>query len=46
MTAGPNDTFTGGRYITPLCPDCNAKRGQQIPMKKGITLCKELGANK
>lgn len=46
VTAGPNETFTGGRYITPLCPDCNAKRGQQIPMKKGITLCKELGASK
>ena len=34
----------GGRYITPLCPECNAKRGQQIPVKKGSIIFKELGA--
>lgn len=37
---------TGGRYITPLCPSCNAKRGQQITIKKGSELYKELGATK
>lgn len=46
VTAEPDDTFSGGRYITPLCPDCNAKRGQQVPMRKNINLCKELGAKK
>ena len=46
ITAQEGDSFTGGRYITPLCPECNAKRGKQIPMRKGITLCKELGAKK
>lgn len=34
----------GGRYITPLCPECNAKRGQKIPVKKGSVIFKELGA--
>ena len=34
----------GGRYITPLCPECNAKRGQRIPVKKGSIIFKELGA--
>lgn len=34
----------GGRYITPLCPSCNAKRGQQIPVKKNSKVFKELGA--
>lgn len=46
VTAQEGDSFTGGRYITPLCPECNAKRGKQIPMRNGITLCKELGAKK
>lgn len=33
-----------GRYITPLCPSCNAKRGQKIPVIKGGLIFKELGA--
>ena len=45
VTAQEGDTFPGGRYLTPLCPDCNSKRGKQISMRKGITLCKEVGAN-
>lgn len=42
----PKDAdWQGGRYITPLCPACNAKRGQQIFLRKGSVLCKEVGAN-
>lgn len=39
-----SQTEPGGRYITPLCPECNAKRGQKIPVKKGSVIFKELGA--
>lgn len=38
------DDVPGGRYITPLCPECNAKRGKQIPVKKDSVIFKELGA--
>lgn len=38
------DSLPGGRYITPLCPECNAKRGKQIPVKKDSVIFKELGA--
>lgn len=38
------DDQPGGRYITPLCPSCNAKRGQKIPVIKGSIIFKELGA--
>lgn len=41
---GTND-YKGGRYITPLCPACNAKRGEYIPILKGSKFVKELGAN-
>lgn len=34
-----------GLYITPLCPECNAKHGQRIPIRAGSILCKEVGAN-
>ena len=36
--------YPGGRYITPLCPECNNKRGIEIPIIKGSRVCKELGA--
>lgn len=32
-------------YIIPLCPECNAKRGEMIPIRKGTLVCKELGAH-
>ena len=37
--------YPGGYYITPLCPVCNAKRGEEIPIIKGSRVCKELGAH-
>lgn len=37
--------YPGGRYITPLCPKCNAKRGEEITIIKGARVCKELGAH-
>ena len=37
--------YPGGNYITPLCPVCNAKRGEVIPIIKGSRVCKELGAH-
>ena len=46
VDASDGSNFKGGRYITPLCPACNAKRGQQITILKGSVLCKELGATK
>ncbi len=45
LTAPKDVNWQGGRYITPLCPACNAKRGQQIFLREGSTLCKEIGAN-
>ena len=45
LTAPKNADWQGGRYITPLCPACNAKRGQQIFLRAGSVLCKEVGAN-
>ena len=42
----PNSAkYPEGRYITPLCPACNNKRGEDIPIIKGSRVCKELGAN-
>lgn len=45
LTAPKGADWHGGRYITPLCPACNAKRGQQIPLKNNSVLCKEIGAS-
>lgn len=36
--------WSGGRYITPLCPACNEKRGQYILLQKDTLLCQEVGA--
>ena len=36
--------YTGGRYITPLCPSCNGQHDKQININKGAVCCKELGA--
>ena len=36
--------YTGGRYITPLCPECNGQHGKEINIRKGSVYCKELGA--
>ncbi len=36
--------YTGGRYITPLCPECNGQHGKEINILKGAVYCKELGA--
>lgn len=46
ITAPQDADYTGGWYITPLCPACNNKREQDIQIRKGSILCKELGANK
>ena len=37
--------YPGGNYVAPLCPVCNAKRGEKIPIIKGSRVCKELGAH-
>lgn len=37
--------YLGGRYIAPLCPGCNNKRGENIPILKGTRICKELGSH-
>ena len=34
--------YAGGFYIAPLCPKCNAQRGQKIKIRKGTFLCKEV----
>lgn len=39
-----DNSYVGGRYITPLCPDCNGQHGKDIIIKKGAVYCKELGA--
>ena len=36
--------YTGGRYITPLCPECNGQHGKEINIRKDSIYCKELGA--
>ena len=36
--------YAGGRYITPLCPECNGQHGKEIDIRKGSIYCKELGA--
>ena len=46
MTAPTEEDWKGGRYITPLCPACNNKRGQQINLRAGSELCKEEGSQK
>ena len=45
LTSPKGADWQGGRYITPLCPACNAKRGRHIILKKGSVLCKEVCAN-
>lgn len=43
----PQDAgYTGGRYITPLCPFCNGQHDKQININKDAKYCKELGAEK
>lgn len=44
LTAPAGADWQGGRYITPLCPACNAKRGQQINLNVDSVLCKEIVA--
>lgn len=39
-------SYPGGRYITPLCPDCNGQHDKNILIKKDAVYCKELGATK
>ena len=36
--------YPGGRYIAPLCPECNTRRGVTLPIQKGTKICKEVGA--
>ena len=36
--------YTGGRYITPLCPECNGQHDKDINIRKDSVYCKELGA--
>ncbi len=45
VTAPDGVKWRGGLYITPLCPACNAKLEQYIPIKIGSELCKEVGAS-
>ena len=40
-----NGRYPEGRYITPLCPACNSRRGEEISIIKGSRICQELGAN-
>lgn len=44
VDAPDDNDYKGGRYITPLCPECNGQHDQHIPIKKGSVYCKELGA--
>lgn len=37
-------SFVGGRYITPLCPECNGQHDKYINIMKGSIYCKELVA--
>ena len=39
-----NNEYIGGRYITPLCPECNGQHGREINIRNGAVYCKELGA--
>lgn len=39
-----NKKYTGGRYIIPLCPECNGQHGKEINIRNGSVYCKELGA--
>ena len=39
-----NNEYIGGRYITPLCPECNGQHGKEIFILKDAVYCKELGA--
>lgn len=41
----PSGKYPGGLYIAPLCPACNAKHGDIIPIRKGTKICKEMGAH-
>lgn len=45
VNAPSNKDYSGGRYITPLCPECNGQHDKHIPIRKGAEYCKELGAN-
>ena len=38
-----SNRYAGGRYIAPLCPACNNKRGEEIVIRKGTKVCKALG---
>ena len=44
VNAPKGASYEGGRYIVPLCPDCNGKHGKGIVIKSGSLLCKEIGA--
>ena len=44
VVASDEAKYTGGRYITPLCPECNGQHDKDITIKKGSVYCKELGA--
>lgn len=44
VVAPANKKYTGGRYIIPLCPECNGQHGKDINVRKGSEYCKELGA--
>lgn len=44
VDAPASKEYAGGRYITPLCPECNGQHGNAINILKGSVYCKELGA--
>lgn len=44
VDAPASKEYAGGRYIIPLCPECNGQHGKQIIIRKGSRYCKELGA--
>lgn len=42
VTEPQGASYKGGRYITPLCPECNSKRGDKLVLRRGCLLCKEI----
>lgn len=46
VESSSDKSYPGGRYITPLCPNCNGQHDKDIPIKKGSVFCKEVGASK
>lgn len=37
--------YPGGVYIAPLCPLCNSRKSEKIPVLRGTKICRELGTD-